>query len=121
MDSITRAIAEQLSQRLGQPVVIENKPGGGMVIGSNAVASARADGYTLMNAPSGAYVINPTLYKKLPYDPQTGFVPVSLYARIPFVLVVNPCAAGQFGEGADPVFQGQSGQAVVRGEHDRRA
>ena len=90
MDSITRAIAEQLSQRLSQPVVIENKPGGGMVIGSNAVASAEPDGYTLMNAPSGAYVINPTLYKTLPYNPQTGFVPISFYARIPFVLVVNP-------------------------------
>ena len=90
MDSITRTIAEQLSQRLGQPVVIENKPGGGMVIGSNAVAQAEPDGHTLMNAPSGAYVINPTLYKKLPYDPQKDFVPVALYARIPFVLVVNP-------------------------------
>jgi tripartite-type tricarboxylate transporter receptor subunit TctC len=90
MDSITRTLAEQLSQRLGQPVVIENKPGGGMVIGSSAVAQAEPDGHTLMNAPSGAYVINPTLYKKLSYDPNSDFVPVALYARIPFVLVVNP-------------------------------
>lgn len=89
MDSITRTMGEQLSQRLGQPVLIENRPGGGMVIGSNAVAQADPDGHTLMNAPSGAYVINPTLYKKLPYDPQADFTPVALYARIPFVLVVN--------------------------------
>ena len=90
MDSITRTIGEQLSQKVGQPVVIENKPGGGMVIGSNYVAQSDPDGHTLMNAPSGAYVINTTLYKKLPYDPKQDFVPVSLYARIPFVLVVNP-------------------------------
>src|SRR5262245_39005895 len=76
MDGITRAIGEQLSQRLGQPVVIDNRPGGGMVIGSNAVAQSDPDGHTLMNAPSGAYVINPTLYQSLPYDPQTGFVPI---------------------------------------------
>jgi tripartite-type tricarboxylate transporter receptor subunit TctC len=89
-DTQTRVIADELSKALGQPVVIENKPGGGMVIGSNAVAQAEPDGHTLMNAPSGAYVINPTLYKSLPYDPKTGFVPVAIYARIPFVLVVNP-------------------------------
>jgi tripartite-type tricarboxylate transporter receptor subunit TctC len=90
MDRITRIMGDQLSKRLGQPVVIENRPGGGMVIGASAVAGAEPDGYTLMNAPSGAYVINPTLYKKLAYDPEKDFVPVALYARIPFVLVVNP-------------------------------
>ena len=90
MDVITRTIAEQLTKRLGQPVIIENRPGGGMVIGASAVASAPADGYTLMNAPSGAYAINPTLFKQLSYDPEKDFVPVALYTRIPFVLVVNP-------------------------------
>jgi tripartite-type tricarboxylate transporter receptor subunit TctC len=90
MDRITRLIAEQMSKRLGQPVVVENRPGGGMVIGANAVANASADGYTLMNAPSGAYAINPTLFKKLSYDPDKDFVPVAMYTRIPFVLVVNP-------------------------------
>jgi tripartite-type tricarboxylate transporter receptor subunit TctC len=90
MDRITRLIGEQLAKRLGQPVVIENRPGAGMVVGANAVAAAPADGYTLMNAPSGAYAINPTLFKKLSYDPDKDFVPVAMYTRIPFVLVVNP-------------------------------
>ena len=90
MDSIARVIAEKLSRRLNGTVIVENKPGGGMVIGADAVAKAEPDGYTLMIAPSGAYVINPTLYKKLPYDPEKDFVPLSLYADIPFVLVVNP-------------------------------
>ena len=90
MDAIARVIAEKLTQRLGQPVVIENKPGGGMGIGARQVANADPDGHTFMIAPSGAYAINPTLFKELPYDPQKAFVPISLYARIPFVLVVNP-------------------------------
>src|SRR5688572_6341726 len=90
MDRITRLIGEQMSKRLGQPVVVENRPGAGMVVGASAVANAPADGYTLMNAPSGAYAINPTLFKKLSYDPDKDFVPVAMYTRIPFVLVVNP-------------------------------
>jgi tripartite-type tricarboxylate transporter receptor subunit TctC len=90
MDSISRVIADKLSQRLGLPVIVENKPGGGMVIGAKLVAGAEPDGHTLMIAPSGAFAINPTMYKALPYDPQKDFVPVSLYARIPFVLVVHP-------------------------------
>ncbi|MPZ58861.1 MAG: tripartite tricarboxylate transporter substrate binding protein [Rhizobiales bacterium] len=90
MDNIARVIAEKLSQRLGQPVIIDNKPGGGMVIGAKAVATVEPDGHTFMIAPSGAYAINPTMYKALPYDPVKDFVPISLYARIPFVLVVNP-------------------------------
>jgi tripartite-type tricarboxylate transporter receptor subunit TctC len=90
MDRITRLMAEQLTKRLGEPVIVENRPGGGMVVGASAVANAAPDGHTLMNAPSGAYAINPTLFRKLPYDPEKDFVPVAMYARIPFVLVVNP-------------------------------
>jgi len=90
MDSLARAIAAKLAQRLGQPAIVENKPGGGMVIGAKVVAGADPDGHTFMIAPSGAYAINPTMYKALPYDPQKDFVPISLYARIPFVLVVHP-------------------------------
>jgi tripartite-type tricarboxylate transporter receptor subunit TctC len=90
MDRITRLMGEQLGKRLGEPVIVENRPGAGMTVGASAVANAAPDGHTLMNAPSGAYAINPTLFKKLPYDPEADFVPVSLYARIPFVLVVHP-------------------------------
>jgi tripartite-type tricarboxylate transporter receptor subunit TctC len=90
MDTMARTIADRLSKRMGQPVIVENKPGGGMVIGAREVAKADPDGYTFMIAPSGAFAINPTMYKALPYTPEKDFVPVSLYARIPFVLVVNP-------------------------------
>ena len=90
LDRVTRLIADHLSKRLGQPVIVENRPGGGMVIGTNAVANATPDGYTLINAPSGVYAINPTLFKKLAYDPLKDFAPIALYARLPFVLVVNP-------------------------------
>jgi tripartite-type tricarboxylate transporter receptor subunit TctC len=90
IDRITRVIADQLSKRMGQPVIVENRPGGGMVIGATAVTGSAPDGYTLMNAPSGAYAINPTLFKKLAYDPEKDFVPVAMYATLPFVLVVNP-------------------------------
>jgi tripartite-type tricarboxylate transporter receptor subunit TctC len=89
MDNIARLIADKLSHKLHGTVIIENKPGGGMVIGAVAVKTAAPDGYTLMDAPSGAYAINPTLYKKLSYNPETDYVPVALYAHLPFVLVVN--------------------------------
>jgi putative tricarboxylic transport membrane protein len=90
MDTIARVIADKLEKHFKSTVIIENKPGGGMGIGARMVAAADPDGYTLMIAPSGAYAINQTLFKSLPYDPVKDFVPLSLYARIPFVLVVNP-------------------------------
>ena len=89
IDSIARIFADKLSRRLHGTVIVDNKPGGGMVIGAMAVKTAQPDGYTLMDAPSGAYVINPTLYKKLSYNPETDYVPIALYAHLPFVLVVN--------------------------------
>lgn len=90
MDTMARIIADKLEKQFKSTVIVENKPGGGMGIGARMVASADADGHTLMIAPSGAYAINQTLFKSLPYDPVKDFVPISLYARIPFVLVVNP-------------------------------
>ena len=90
MDTIARVIANKLEERLKGTVIVENKPGGGMGIGARQVANAKPDGHMLMIAPSGAYAINQTLFKSLPYDPVKDFIPISLYARIPFVLVVNP-------------------------------
>jgi len=90
MDIIARAFAPKLAERLGKPVVIENRVGGGTVIAANAVAHAAPDGHTLLIAPSGTLTTNVTLYKKLSYDPVKDFVPVALYTRVPFVLVVNP-------------------------------
>jgi len=89
MDAMTRIYAERLSQALGKPVLVENKPGAATTIAANAVATSPPDGHTLVVLTSIALSINPTLYKHLPYDPD-DFVPISLYAKSPFILVVNP-------------------------------
>ena len=89
VDGPMRIIAEQLSKRLGQQVVVENKPGAGATIGSELVARAAPDGYTLLLA-SQTNAISATLYTKLAYDPIEDFAPISLIGREPGVLVVNP-------------------------------
>ena len=89
-DILGREIAQKLQQALGQPFVVENKPGAGGSIGAAAVATAAPDGYTLLMGHIGTLAINPSLYPKLPYDPLTSFSPVALVARVPNVLVVNP-------------------------------
>jgi tripartite-type tricarboxylate transporter receptor subunit TctC len=90
MDILARAMASKLEEKLGRPVVIENRPGGGMIIAANATAKAAPDGYTLMFAPAGVFTTNAALYKALPYDPVRDFAPIALTSRVPFVLVVNP-------------------------------
>jgi len=90
MDTIARLYGEQLAQTLGRPVVIDNRPGAGMVLAMTALAKAPADGYTLGIATSGPLAINPSLYKKIDYDPDKDFTPIALYVKSPFVLVVNP-------------------------------
>ena len=89
VDGPMRLIAQILSQRLGQPVVVENKPGAGATIGTDVVAKAAPDGYTLLLA-SQTNAISATLYSKLPFDPIEDFTPVTLIGREPGVVVVNP-------------------------------
>ena len=89
VDGPTRLIAQQLSLRLGQSVFVENKPGAGATIGSEMVAKAPADGYTLLLA-SQTNAISATLYSKLDFDPVGDFAPISLIGREPGVVVVNP-------------------------------
>jgi tripartite-type tricarboxylate transporter receptor subunit TctC len=89
-DILARLLGQKLEQRLGKSFVIENRPGGGTLIAASAVAKAAPDGYTLMMAPSSTMATNAALYKKLPYNPTTDFVPLAGLARVPFVLVVNP-------------------------------
>ena len=84
-----RVIAQELSKRLGQQVIVENKPGAGATIGTEIVARAAPDGYTLLLA-SQTNAISATLYPKLAYDPIEDFAPISLIGREPGVLVVNP-------------------------------
>ncbi len=90
IDVLCREIAPGVGDRLGQPVVVENRPGAGSTIGTADGAKAKPDGYTLLMAGTGALAISPALYKSLPYDPQKDFTPIALIAKNPFVLVVNP-------------------------------
>ena len=90
MDVIIRTMAPKLTELLGgQPMIVDNKTGGGTVTAAQYVAKAAPDGYTLLVAPSGTLTTNAVLYKSLPYDPVRDFIPVALYTKVPFVLVVN--------------------------------
>ena len=89
MDVLTRLYAEKLSQALGKPVIVENKPGAATTLAANQVANAPADGHTLVVLTSIALAINPTLYKHLNYAPE-DFVPISLYVKSPFILSTYP-------------------------------
>jgi tripartite-type tricarboxylate transporter receptor subunit TctC len=89
VDGPMRLIAQELGKRLGQPVVVENKPGAGATIGSDVVAKSAPDGYTLLLA-SQTNAISATLYSKLPFDPVEDFTPITLIGREPGVVVVNP-------------------------------
>jgi tripartite-type tricarboxylate transporter receptor subunit TctC len=89
MDVIIRTMGPKLTEILGQPMIVENKTGGGTVTAAQYVAKASPDGYTLLVAPSGTLTTNVVLYKSLPYDPVRDFIPVALYTKVPFVLVVN--------------------------------
>jgi tripartite-type tricarboxylate transporter receptor subunit TctC len=89
-DALARYLAQGLERRLGQPFIIENRPGQGTATGGAYVARAAPDGYTLLAATSSTLAFNPSVYKKLPYDPLVDFSPISLVAAVPFVLVVHP-------------------------------
>jgi tripartite-type tricarboxylate transporter receptor subunit TctC len=89
-DIIARSLAKQLHDVLGQTVIVDNKPGAGGITGTQEVARAPADGYTLLVSSSGPLAINPSLYQKLPYKPDRDFEPVSLLASLPLYLAVNP-------------------------------
>ena len=89
-DLVARMLTEKLAQALGQPVVVENKPGAGGNIGTGLVAKAEPDGYTLGLSIPGPLAVNTVLYKKMEYDPFTELAPVTLVAVSPNVLIVNP-------------------------------
>src|SRR6266850_8405924 len=89
-DTVARAIALQLGPDLGQPVVIDNRPGAGGSVGAELAAKAPPDGHTLFLAGVGSHAVNPNLHARLPYDPINDFAPVTLVASAPSVLVVNP-------------------------------
>jgi tripartite-type tricarboxylate transporter receptor subunit TctC len=88
-DLIARIVGQKLSETLGQPVIIDNKPGGGGIVSAEHVAKSAPDGYTLLVGASGAMAINPAVYTKLPYDPIRDFIPVSELGSFPLILIVN--------------------------------
>jgi tripartite-type tricarboxylate transporter receptor subunit TctC len=90
MDAIVRIYAEDLARALGKPVVVENQPGAALMLALQNVARAAPDGHTLVISTSAPMAVSPTLYKKVNYDPERDFVPVALYTKSPFVLIVNP-------------------------------
>ncbi len=88
-DLLARSMAPELQKALGQPVVVDNKPGAGGNIAAAEVAKSPADGYTMLMATVGTHAINAALYPKLPYDPIKDFAPITLVASVPNVLVLN--------------------------------
>jgi len=89
-DIVARLVAADLSQRLGQQVVVENRPGAGGNIGTQTAARSTPDGYTLLMTISSTQAINPSLYRSIPFDPVKDFEPIAPVASVPNVLVVNP-------------------------------
>ena len=89
-DALARIVGDKLGQTLGQPFVIENKPGAGGNIGMEQGARAAPDGYTLTLAPAGNLTIAPSLYSKLPYDPAKDYAPISVIANVPNILITAP-------------------------------
>jgi len=89
-DIMPRQVAEDLSKRLGKPVVVDNRPGGTGLVAANMVLAAPADGYTVWFGPMGTLAVNPHILKSMPFDPDTAFIPVALVGSTPLVMVVNP-------------------------------
>ena len=97
-DLIARMIAPRMAERMGQPVLVENRPGGGGNIGVDAVAKAPPDGYTIGLAAAGALSSNISLYPSMPFHPEKDLAPISMLAMIPFFLVAHPSQPGSLKE-----------------------
>jgi len=89
-DLTARTLGEKMGQQLGEPVVVENRPGANGVVGIDVVAKSPADGYTLLLTDRGSLAVNPSLYVKLPYDPLKDFAYIGIVDDGPYVLVANP-------------------------------
>lgn len=94
-DILARVVAEKLAPVLGQPVLVDNKPGAGAVVGSDFVAKAAPDGYTLLMAASGPMVFNPVLVAKMPFNPLTDLAPISMVGSFPLILAVNEASTAK--------------------------
>jgi tripartite-type tricarboxylate transporter receptor subunit TctC len=88
-DAFSRALAPRLSEIWGQPVLVENRPGANQILGADHVSKSAPDGHTLLVSDASSFVINPHLYKKLPYDGVNGFTPITVLVRFPWVIAVH--------------------------------
>ena len=94
-DTGARIVAQKLGAKWGQTVIVENKGGAAGMIGADMVAKAKPDGYTILMGNIGTQAINPSLYKKMPYDPAGAFAPITLVAELPLAMMVNPAVAAK--------------------------
>jgi tripartite-type tricarboxylate transporter receptor subunit TctC len=139
IDVLVRAVAEQLSARWSQPVIVDNRSGAGSLIGAQAVANASADGYTLMATVNQTFTANRFLYKSLPYDPDRSFTPITLMVQSDHFLLAHPALPakdlrelvtlarkpqaklnyGSFGSGSQPqlVYEGLNQQEQLQLVH----
>jgi tripartite-type tricarboxylate transporter receptor subunit TctC len=110
IDTIARTLAEELAKNLGQPVIVENRPGANGNIAAQAVARAAPDGYTLLATGGSTLNLNPHLYKQLPFDPLKSFVPITMTARTNLILVVHPKLKVDTVEGLVALAKAQPGK-----------
>jgi len=89
-DIIVRVLAPRMTEFLGQPVIVDNRPGAQSILAADLVARATPDGYTLLMGPSGPMTMNPAIYSKLPYSPLRDFAPITMIGSFPLILVVSP-------------------------------
>src|ERR1043166_4535997 len=109
VDTVGRVIGQRLSEALGQPVIMDNRPGAGTMIGSELTAKAPADGYTVLMV-TNSHAINASLHRKLAYDPVADFAPVTLAAISPYLLVVHPSVPAQSVKGLIALAKQRPGQ-----------
>ena len=119
-DTVARIVARRVSDTIGQPIVIENRGGAGSIIGTDMVAKAEPDGYTLLLGQSGPISINPAVYKDLRYDPVKDFAPITMTTAYPYILVGQRQAAGQIAAGLRRAGQEQAGRVELRDHRHRR-
>ena len=94
-DFFARTVSQRMAELLGQPVIVDNRPGASSIIAAEALTNAQPDGYTVMIGGDETFALNPALFKKLPYDPQKSFVPITLTGRYLLTLAVNPAVPAQ--------------------------
>ena len=113
VDTLGRLLAQRMNEGWGVPVLVENRPGAANMIGTQAVATAPPDGYTLLIAVS-THATNPALQAKIPYDSIKDFEPIALVARTPVILFTHPSLPGEGPEVADRAQQGEDAHAQLR-------